>query len=146
MTARKHEISLTSTQEDYLEAVLELTAIRQVARNKELAEKLGVKRATVSRAVKNLVDKGLIEHENHSYITLTETGKRIAVEIFDRHRLFTHFFRDILELEEQESDNLACEVEHLISGRALKKFRCLIEKIDSCEHNCIQTIDAKENE
>lgn len=137
MTART-KINLTSTQEDYLEAVLELTAVKQVARNKELADKLGVKRATVSRAVKNLVDKGLVEHENHGYITLTETGKQIALEIFDRHRLFTHFFRDILELEEKESDNLACEVEHLISGRALKKFRCLIERIDSCEHNCMQ--------
>jgi DtxR family Mn-dependent transcriptional regulator len=137
MKAYEQKMTLTSTQEDYLEAVLELTSVRQVARNKELADKLGVKRATVSRAVKNLVEKGLIEHENHSYITLTEKGKKIAVEIFDRHRLFTHFFRDILELEEKESQNIACEVEHLISGKALKKFRCLIEKIDSCKHNCI---------
>ena len=137
MNAEKQKMTLTPTQEDYLEAVLELTTIRQVARNKELADKLGVKRATVSRAVKNLVGKGLIEHENHSYITLTEKGRKIAVEIFDRHRLFAHFFRDILELEEKESQSIACEVEHLISGKALKKFRCLIDKIDSCEHKCI---------
>ena len=137
MKIERQKMTLTSTQEDYLEAVLELTSVKQVARNKELADKLGVKRATVSRAVKNLVEKGLIEHENHSYITLTEMGKKIAVDIFDRHRLFTHFFRDILELEEKEAQNIACEVEHLISGKALKKFRCLIEKIDTCEHNCI---------
>lgn len=143
MTAKK-KINLTSTQEDYLEAVLELTAVKQVARNKELADKLGVKRATVSRAVKNLAEKGLVEHENHGYITLTEKGKQIAVEIFDRHRLFTHFFRDILELDEKEADALACEVEHLISGKALKKFRCLIEKIDSCEYGCPQSMDQKE--
>jgi len=136
MTTETKKITLTPTQEDYLEAVLELTSVRQVARNKELADKLGVKRATVSRAVKNLAEKGLIEHENHGYITLSERGKKIAVDIFDRHRLFTHFFRDILELEEKESDSLACKVEHLISGKALKKFRCLIERIDSCEHKC----------
>lgn len=136
MKSEKDKIVLTANQEDYLEAVLELTSVKKVARNKELAEKLGVKRSTVSRAVKNLVEKGLIEHESHSYITLSEKGRKIASEILDRHRLFTHFFRDILELDEKESQSIACEVEHLISGKAFKKFRRLIEKIDNCEHNC----------
>ena len=145
MIAKKNSTKrmLTSTQEDYLEAVLELTAVRQVARNKELAEKLGVKRATVSRAVKVLVEKGFLVHENHSYITLTELGKTIAVDIFDKHRLLTHFFRDILELDDKEANTLACEVEHLISGKALNKFRCLIEKIDGCEHNCLEIKNLK---
>jgi DtxR family Mn-dependent transcriptional regulator len=121
---------LTSTQEDYLEAVLELTTVKAVTRNKDLADKLGVKRATVTRSVKALALKGLIDHETHGYITLTGKGKEIAVEIASRHNLFNHFFRDILELERKEAEMIACRVEHLISGEALAKFKAFVEKID----------------
>lgn len=122
---------LTSTQEDYLEAVLELTSVKAVTRNMELADKLGVKRATVTRAVKALAVKGLIEHEAHGYITLTEKGRKIAVEITSRHKILTHFFRDILLLEKNEAENIACMVEHLISINALEKISSFVKKIDS---------------
>lgn len=122
---------LTSTQEDYLEAVLELTSIKAVTRNMELADKLGVKRATVTRAVKALALKGLIEHEAHGYITLTEKGKKIAIDITSRHNILTHFFRDILQLENNEAENIACMVEHLISINALEKISSFVKKIDS---------------
>lgn len=122
---------LTATQEDYLEAVLYLTTKKKVARNMEIADLLGVKRASVTRAVKLLSQKGLVEHETHGYVTLTELGRSIAVEITDRHRLFMHFFKDILGVSQSESDKLACEIEHMISGRVLQKFRDFIAKIDS---------------
>lgn len=124
---------LTASQEDYLEAVLDLTSERKVTRNKEIADKIGVKRATVTRALKLLVQKGLIEHETHGYVALTGLGRNIAVEITARHRLFSHFFKDILELDQSEADAIACKIEHMISGKALNKFRCFIEKIDNGE-------------
>lgn len=122
---------LTSTQEDYLEAVLELTSVKAVTRNKDLADKLGVKRATVTRAVKALALKGLVEHETHGYITLTEKGRKIAVEITSRHNILTHFFRDVLLLEKNEAENIACMAEHLISMSALEKISSFVKKIDS---------------
>lgn len=121
---------LTSTQEDYLEAVLELTSEKIVTRNKDLADKLGVKRATVTRSVKALALKGLIDHETHGYITLTEKGREIAVEITSRHDLFNHFFRDILKLDRNEANAIACRIEHLISGDALTKFKSFVAKVD----------------
>jgi DtxR family transcriptional regulator, Mn-dependent transcriptional regulator len=121
---------LTATQEDYLEAVLYLTTRKKVARNMEIADLLGVKRASVTRAVKLLSQKGLVEHETHGYVTLTELGRSIAVEITERHRLFTRFFRDILGVSQSESDDLACKIEHLISGGVLQKFRDFIERTD----------------
>ncbi|HNW82503.1 MAG TPA: metal-dependent transcriptional regulator [bacterium] len=121
---------LTSTQEDYLEAVLDLTTVKTVTRNKDLADRLGVKRATVTRSIKALALKGLIDHETHGYISLTEKGKEIAVEITSRHNFLNHFFRDILELEKKEAEMIACRVEHLISGKALAKFKAFVDKVD----------------
>lgn len=139
-----NEKALTSTQEDYLEAILELTDEKTVARNMELASRLGVKRATVTRALKLLTQKGLVEHEMNGYITLTELGKTIACDIRDRHELFRHFFHDILELEESEADGIACRIEHAVSGEALSKFRKFIKHADECEHICPNSCKAKE--
>jgi DtxR family transcriptional regulator, Mn-dependent transcriptional regulator len=127
---------LTPTQEDYLETIHALTKINAVTRNKEIADRLGVRRATVTRAVKALAAKGLLDHETHGYITLTEFGRSIALDISSRHKLFRHFFKDILELDEKEADKIACKVEHLISGEALEKFKDLVEKIDNCVYKC----------
>ena len=137
---------LTSTQEDYLEAILELTEKRVVARNMELSSKLGVRRATVTRALKLLTQKGLVNHEMNGYVTLTDEGRVIAQDILARHELFKHFFRDILNLEEDEADEIACKIEHTVSGKALEKFRLFIKRADECEGKCPNSLKLKKEE
>ena len=146
MAEKTNDKNLTSTQEDYLEAILELTEKRAVARNMELSSKLGVRRATVTRALKLLTQKGLVNHEMNGYVTLTEEGKAIAQDILARHELFKHFFRDILNLEEDEADEIACRIEHTVSGNALKKFRLFIKRADECEGKCPNSLKLKKEE
>ena len=146
MAEKTNDKNLTSTQEDYLEAILELTEKRVVARNMELSSKLGVRRATVTRALKLLTQKGLVNHEMNGYVTLTEEGKVIAQDILARHELFRHFFRDILNLEEDEADEIACKIEHTVSGNALKKFRLFIKRADECEGTCPNSLKLKKEE
>ena len=146
MAEKTNDKNLTSTQEDYLEAILELTEKRVVARNMELSSKLGVRRATVTRALKLLTQKGLVDHEMNGYVTLTDEGKAIAQDILARHELFRHFFRDILNLEEDEADEIACKIEHTVSGNALKKFRLFIKRADECEGKCPNSLKLKKEE
>ena len=146
MAEKTNDKNLTSTQEDYLEAILELTEKRVVARNMELSSKLGVRRATVTRALKLLTQKGLVNHEMNGYVTLTDEGKAIAEDISARHELFKHFFRDILNLEEEEADEVACKIEHTVSGNALQKFRLFIKRADECEGKCPNSLKLKKEE
>ena len=146
MAEKTNDKNLTSTQEDYLEAILELTEKRVVARNMELSSKLGVRRATVTRALKLLTQKGLVNHEMNGYVTLTDEGKAIAQDILARHELFRHFFRDILNLEEDEADEIACRIEHTVSGNALQKFRLFIKRADECEGKCLNSLKLKKGE
>ena len=146
MAEKTNDKNLTSTQEDYLEAILELTEKRVVARNMELSSKLGVRRATVTRALKLLTQKGFVNHEMNGYVTLTDEGKAIAQDILARHELFRHFFRDILNLEDDEADEIACRIEHTVSGNALKKFRLFIKRADECEGKCPNSLKLKKGE
>lgn len=123
---------LTATQEDYLETIYVLTEKNKVARNKDIADMLNVKRATVTGAIKSLAEKELINYETHGFITLTEKGFLIAKKLREKHCLFTYFFKDILGLKEKEAEDIACSVEHVIKGEALKRFKILIESVDNC--------------
>ena len=127
-------LKLTDSQEDYLEVIFNLVVKNRVARNKDIAEKMNVKRASVTGAIKILVEKGFVEHENHGYILLSPKGEKLAKKLVDRHNLFHHFFRDILGIETIAAEDIACKIEHAVEGEALDKFRSLIENIDSCSY------------
>lgn len=123
---------LTPVQEDYLEAIYRLTLERKVARNKEIAEALGVKTATVTGAVQHLAELGYVNYESHGYVTLTDTGTQLAQELLERHSLFFEFFHGILGLEEKVADDLACRTEHHITGEPYRRFRSLVAHFKSC--------------
>jgi Mn-dependent transcriptional regulator len=59
-----------------------------------------------------------------SFISLTETGKSIALKVYDRHQILTDLFVS-LGVDEATAADDACRVEHVISDQtfeALKKI------------------------
>ncbi len=72
------KIKLSESLEDYLEIILDLEKTKKVARTKDIAGKMGVKRGTVSGALKSLEEKGLINYKPYNFTTLTQKGARIA--------------------------------------------------------------------
>ncbi len=134
MTDKIEEMrALTPTQEDYLEVIFRLIEKNRVARNKDIADMLGVKRATVTGAIKSLAEKGLVNYESHGFITFTDDGRAISGRLVEKHELCKTFFFEILGLEETEAEDVACRIEHAIEGEALEKFRELIERIIECK-------------
>ncbi|MFA6176565.1 MAG: metal-dependent transcriptional regulator, partial [Phycisphaerae bacterium] len=64
MNVRK---KLSASSEDYLEAIYNLVSLHKVARSKDIAESLGVSRASVTGAIKLLSDKGLVDYKPYGY-------------------------------------------------------------------------------
>ena len=71
-------MSLTSSMEDYLEAVLVLQQQKGYARCVDVAEFLDVKKPSVSRAVKELSKKKCLIKKDDGTLSLTEQGQQIA--------------------------------------------------------------------
>ena len=111
----KVNYDLTQSQEDYLEAILVLERKNRIARVKDISGRLSVKMPSVTAAVKNLKELGLISYEKNSYITLTEEGMRLAECILDRHKVILEFLNDCLCLEGEWVENQACLIEHAIN-------------------------------
>ncbi|MGI6204449.1 MAG: metal-dependent transcriptional regulator [Anaerovoracaceae bacterium] len=117
-------MSISKSTEDYLEAMLMLQEEHGYIRSVDIAEKLGVTKPSVSYATKKLREEGYIEMDRANIITLTAEGRKIAKNIYDRHKLLSSFFEDIGVDPETALDD-ACKVEHDISDRtfrALKKY------------------------
>lgn len=82
-------MSLTSSMEDYLEAVLVLQQQKGYARCVDVAEFLDVKKPSVSRAVKELSKKKCLIKKDDGTLSLTEQGQQIAQQIYEKHQFFT---------------------------------------------------------
>ena len=123
---RKSE-KLSASLEDYLEAIFNLLEGTSVARSKDIADRLGVTRASVTGALKNLAQKGLVYYKPYGYTTLTEKGRRLAGRVAGRHQVLHSFFSDILGLEEGVSQEAACLAEHALGPEIIDRLTVFIE-------------------
>lgn len=126
------KMDLSESMENYLEAILDLERINKVARAKDIAEQLELQPGTVSGALKVLKEKGLINYNPYSYVTLTEEGKEIAELIRLRHHVLNNFLQNVLQIEAEKADKTACRMEHAIDEETLERLVAFIEYINSC--------------
>ncbi len=123
MVNHENHEGLTSNMEDYLEVILNLQQEHKVARVKEVAERLNVKMPSVTGAMKGLAEKGLVNYERYSYLTLTEAGEKIAREIGERHKTFYDFLTGILQIDHETAEVDACRLEHATSRKTFAKIK-----------------------
>ncbi|MBI9085304.1 MAG: metal-dependent transcriptional regulator [Desulfobacterales bacterium] len=123
---------LSESLEDYLETILGLEQSQKVARAKDIADRMGVLRGSVTGALKSLAEKGLINYEPYSFITLTPKGAAIAGEVARRHKAIKAFLQNVLLLEEESADENACRMEHAMDKDAIDRLVQFIEYIDQC--------------
>lgn len=128
---------LSESLEDYLEIILALEKANKVARVKDIAEKMGVLRGSVTGALKNLAEKDLINYEPYSFITLTQKGAVIAREITRRHSVIKNFLHNVLLLNDEKAEKNACRMEHAMDKAAIDRLVDFIDYI----HNCPRTGD-----
>ena len=84
--------------------------------NKELAENLNVKPASVTGMLKKLKESNLIKWETRKSIRLTDEGKKIALQLNKTHSLLRDFFEKVLKIKDDDLiEKLACEIEHHIT-------------------------------
>jgi len=125
-------IDLSENMENYLEAILGLEKTNKVARARDIADKLGLQKGSVSGALKVLKKKELINYKPYSFITLTSKGKKIAVSIRRRHKVLNDFLQNVLQVDNDKAENTACRMEHAIDEETLERLVAFIDYINTC--------------
>lgn len=114
------------SMEDYLETILLLSQKKGKVRSIDIAGELDFTKASVSVAMKSLREKNLITMDEVGYIELTESGRKRAESVLERHNLLAECLIKIGVSEKVAMED-ACRIEHDISDEtfeALKKH-CL---------------------
>ena len=117
---------LSPSQENYLEWIYRFSLIGPV-KVRYLAEKLGVRVPSVSRAVSGLVKFGLVDHETYGDIVLTEEGKIAGECIVRRDECLTKLLVDLLGMSLDEADPHIHQLEHVLGEEVLNRLEVLIE-------------------
>lgn len=109
----------SSVQEDYLKAIYDLEEKIGIAKTTQLADKLGIRAATVTEMVQRLSKETpqLITYKHHHGVRLTPAGRKRALSIIRRHRLVETFLHHTLGLSWDEVHEEAEVLEHHISHR-----------------------------
>jgi DtxR family Mn-dependent transcriptional regulator len=106
---------LTAAVENYVKAVYLLETEGSGATTTALAERLGVQPGSVSGMVHKLVTLGLARHEPYRGVTLTASGRRVALEVIRHHRLLELYLVESLGMSWDEVHDEAEILEHVLS-------------------------------
>ena len=116
-------MNLSVTEENYLKSIytLSLSGNGQVSTN-AIAAHLENSPASVTDMVKKLASKGLVEHIPYRGISLNETGRRIAIFLIRKHRLWECFLFNKLGFGWEELHDMAEQLEHIRSSALVNRL------------------------
>ncbi len=123
--------NLSPSMEDYLESMYMIQNKGEAVRIKDIAESLSVKMPSVIGALKILKQKGYIEYEKSSPLSLTEEGLKIAKSVLKRHMILADFLEKAVLLSKPEADSIACKLEHIVSPDIAMRLKNLTEYLDT---------------
>ena len=106
---------LSRSAEDYLEAIGHLCHKNGKAQVSDVAIMLNVKKPSVTAAVHQLAEEGLITYRRYAPIELTEKGRQYADRVIRAHAILQRFLIEAAGLSSERADDVACHMEHLLT-------------------------------
>ena len=119
----KLKIMSTISKENYLKTIYsENFNTDKAVSVTTLSERLGVTKAAVSDMAKKLAELNYINYKPYKGISLSSKGKKIAMQIIRRHRLWELFLINVLDLSWSEVHDEAEKLEHCTSDILVNKI------------------------
>jgi len=117
-------MKLSASEENYIKSIFNLQEKTEKVNTNSLANYLNTSAASITDMLKKLKAKKLLEYKKYYGFRLNEAGKKEALKIIRRHRLWEFFLVAKLGMEWEKIHDIAEELEHISSIE-------LIEKLDT---------------
>lgn len=111
--------------EDYLKIIYKLEKPERTdkgVQTKELAERLMVSQASVTNMLKKLAEENHIEYAPYYGVSLTESGRKIAMKMIRNHRILETYLVERLNYSWDEVDEEAETLEHFLSDKLVTRM------------------------
>ena len=113
---------LHASGEDYLEAVLVLQKEKGMVRSVDVARHMGVSKPSVCHAVSTLKEGGFLTMDGDFFLRLTDVGREVAEQIYEKHRFFTEMLTNA-GVDPITAERDACRIEHVISESSFQHLK-----------------------
>ncbi len=105
----------TEADENYLKEIYTLELDHKWVTTSMLAERFGYSPATITGMFKKLANLDWLVYEPYRGVTLTESGRAIALEVIRRHRLLETYLARALNIPWEKVHSEADRLEHALS-------------------------------
>jgi len=112
----------SASQENYLKAIFHLQTQDGVVSTNELADELQTRAASVTDMLKKLKDQKLLIYEKYKGFKLSSDGRKVAIQIIRKHRLWEYFLVEKLKFGWDEVHEIAEELEHISSKKLIDRL------------------------
>ena len=129
--------------EDYMAAMYTLYEAQDDTsagiRSVDIAERLGVTRATVSIMLRKLKKSGLVRTTPYSRLHFTGRGMEEAKRIIFKHRVVEVFLQKVLGYGPEDAHSEAHRLEHVFSDESIRRLNSFLDNPERCPHGNIIT-------
>lgn len=115
-------MKIHESAENYLETIYMLSKQKPEVRSIDIVNELHYSKPSISVAMKNLRENGYIEMDKDGFITLTDTGREIAITMYERHTVLSDWLM-YLGVDKETALDDACRIEHVISAESFEAIK-----------------------
>lgn len=115
-------VNYSSSEENYLKAIYHLQKGAGKVTTSALAEELKARPASITDMMKKLSAKSLLDYKPYYGFSLSPEGRRAALVIIRRHRLWEYFLAEKLGFGWDEVHLVAEELEHVGNKKLIDKL------------------------
>jgi len=115
-------LNYSTSEENYIKAIFHLQHSDGTVTTNELAAELKTKPASITDMMKKLKTKKLVHYQAYHGFRLSPDGKKVALGIIRRHRLWEYFLAEKLKFSWEEVHAVAEDLEHVSSKKLIDKL------------------------
>ncbi len=113
----------THTEENYLKSIYKLSQKQKAGiSTNAIADRMSTKASSVTDMIKKMADKKLVHYKKYQGVTLTAKGKKEALKVIRKHRLWEVFLLEHLNFHWDEIHDIAEQLEHINSDQLIEKL------------------------
>ena len=119
---------ITLTEENYIKAIYHLSNNGEKTVNTNaIASAMQTKASSVTDMIKKLSEKNYADYKKYQGVTLTDDGRRVAVNIIRKQRLWEVFLVEKLNFSWDEVHEVAEHLEHIKSDKLIDELDAFLE-------------------
>ncbi len=146
---------ISKALEEYLKTIYVLKVKTNEIRVTDIANQMNCSKPSVTKAINNLKEKGLLNYETYGKIELTKSGEDLAKKILEAYDIVYVFLKDVLGLDEENAKSEAEKIKTTMGDNTINKLAKYVHKVlnlndlncnyDIAQERCRECVRRKEN-